>query len=444
MIGRRFMKRWKRNLLTVLALSISFLMVLSLSSLSRGMDRAAAGASGSTPRDIVIASSGYAPSIEGAHSKSLGLLSDTRNVTAAMPVLTLIGRLGFPTSDLKASLRGASPSPLKVCDGSYFSESTGMVGLVPGLARSFIRDGSLVIRSERMGLEGYFEEDGSPFHDSNYTTGWTGELMVDETLVRSHSLEIGDPVLYISPDGRVLDAFRLKGLLKTSLLGGGLTSQLLGGVALAHLGELQFLEGYGPRNGSGPGREDLCSAIYLDLTEESSSRDPMEMFRSGLRERFPGHKVVSSEGRIYRLEEEVLILTVFSIGVGVTALLIGGLFLSAIMVMDVEDRSRDISIMRAIGISRMRIYLEVLRDSLVLSFLGILLGASGGRLLLDGLDSYMKDLYGLNIDFFVMDGNWVILTAFSMVVFVTIFSLVPGMRAAMMGPGKEWNGAKGR
>ncbi|MCU0798403.1 MAG: ABC transporter permease [Candidatus Thermoplasmatota archaeon] len=444
MIGRRFMKRWRRNLLTVLALSISFLMVLSLSSLSRGMDRAARGASGSTPRDIVIASSGSAPSIEFAHSKSLELISDTRNVTAAMPVLTLIGRLGFPADDWKAALKGTLPSPMKGLDGRYVAESTGLVGLVPGLARPFVKDGGLVIRSERMGLEGFFEEDGSPFHDSNYTSGWTGELMLDENLVRSHSLEIGDPVLYISPDGRVLDAFRLKGLLKTSLLGGGLTSQLLGGVALAHLGELQFLEGYGPRSGGGTGREDLCSAIYVDLTDEMSAAASRDIFMSGLRERFPGHKVVTSEGRIYRLEEEVLILTVFSFGVGGTALLIGGLFLSAIMIMDVEDRSRDLSIMRAIGISRTRIYLEVLRDSLVLAFLGTLLGALSGDILLDGLDSYLKDLYGLNIDFFVMDGNWVVITALSMVLFVAVFSLVPGMRAAMMGPGKEWNGAKGR
>lgn len=444
MIGMRFLRRWKRNLLTIIALSISFLMVLSLSSLSRGMDRAAEGASGSTPRDIVIASSGSVPSIEGAHSKSIELMSDTRNITAAMPVLTLIGRLGVPGDEWRTALRGSVPSPIKGYEGGYISKSTGMVGLVPGLARSFVRDGSLVIRSERMGLDGFFQEEGSPFHDSNYTTGWTGELMLDENLVRSHSLKIGDPILYISPDGRVLDAFRLKGSLRTSLLGEGLTSQLLGGIAMVHLGELQFLEGYGPKSEDGQGREDLCSAIYLDLSEDIISSDSIEKVRSGLRERFPGNKVVSSEGRIYRLEEEVLILTIFSIGVGGTAFLIGGLFLSSIMVMDVEDRSTDITIMRAIGISRSRIYLEVLRDSMVLAFFGILLGAFTGRFLLDGLDRYMKDLYGLNIDFFVVDSSWVLITGLSMVAFVAAFSLVPGMRAAMMGPGKGWNGAKGR
>ncbi len=407
------------------------------------MDRAAEGASGNTPRDIVIASLGSVPSIEGAHSKSIELMSDSRNITAAMPVLTLIGRLGVPGDELRTALRGSAPSPIKGYEGGYISESTGMVGLVPGLARSFVRDGSLVIRSERMGLEGFFQEDGSPFHDSNYTTGWTGELMLDENLVRSHSLEIGDPILYITPDGRVLDAFRLKGSLRTSLLGEGLTSQLLGGIAMVHLGELQFLEGYGPKS-EGQGREDLCSAIYLDLSEDISSSGSIERVRSALRDRFPGNKVVSSEGRIYRLEEEVLILTVFSFGVGGTALLIGGLFLSSILIMDVEDRSTDITIMRAIGISRSRIYLEVLRDSLVLALFGILLGAFTGRFLLDGLDSYMKDLYGLNIDFFVMEGSWVLITGLSMVAFVAAFSLVPGMRAAMMGPGKGWNGAKGR
>jgi|GEM_PF-4418960 len=428
MIPFRLFTRWKRNLMSVSAIAVSFAMVLSLSSITAGLHEISRERSESSPSDLVISSLRLEPSIECAHSASMRLLNDTRNFSAVMPLLTVLGTIGIPLND-------SAPHPFSPFDdseseiGGIEKEEIGFVGLVPELAEGFIEDSTLKIRSEKLRMEGWFDEHGDPMYDAGYGGGWTGEILLDDNIMKEHGLVPGDFVYYLDPDGVARSSFVIKGVIMTSLMGGGLSSQIVSGIALLHLSELQYLTGNHFRSSGLTNRSDLANAVYLDLQQgrkDASSLRDITMYLEGL---FPGLKVTTKEYRIYRLEEEVLVLEIFSMGVGLSTLITGALFLASIMILDIEDRKGEIAIMRAIGISRRTIYLQILGDSMILALLGALLGLLPGYFGSEYLDRMLRSLYGVKLSFSVFSWELVMLTFLFLMFFVIISAVFPGLRS---------------
>lgn len=432
MLITRFRSRWGRNLLTILAIAISFAMLLSLTSIALGLDRESDARLRESPRDIVISSTGLTPSIENSHIRSEQIASDP-NVSASMPLLTILGTLSF---DVDTAQGAPSPDPDGMNDGSSIStETMGVVGLIPDQAKGFMNDEmELFIRSDVLKFNGWFQESGDPFFLSNYTDGWTGEMIIDRTVMEESDLSIGDPVHYIGDDGNITASFLIVGTLETSLAGGGLTANIIGGIAVVHLSELQFASDNHYRETPEGPLIDLSTAIYVDLEKELLTSDQQRQVTNEMARDFQGLDVTNKESRLYRIEEEVLILEVFSISVAVSSLSIGVLFLSSIMIIDVEERRPGIAIMRSIGISRRTIFLQIMRDSLLLASLGSLLGIIPGYFGSMGIDAYLKDLYGLRVGFAQFDIALVIGSLAYVFVLVIVFSLAPAFRATTMVP----------
>jgi putative ABC transport system permease protein len=137
---------------------------------------------------------------------------------------------------------------------------------------------------------------------------------------------------------------------------------------------------------------------------------------------------------LYRIDEEVLVLEVFAVSVAIASISIGVLFLSSIMIVDVEDRRTDISIMRAIGISRRTIFLQTVKDSLILSSIGGIIGLVPGWIGASILDAYLRNLYGLDIEFASFELLVVLASFIYLFILVSIFSLVPAIRATTILP----------
>ncbi len=403
-------------------------MVVSLASISLGLHDASVQRMEDSPRDLVISSLGLEPSIENVHSSSYALDSDGVNFSAVMPLLTLIGSIVIPDqADAVEFLPGHPPNIIFNMDRR---EDIGVLGLIPELANDFMVDDSLIIRSERLEMNGWFEEEGDPFHYTGYSTDhFSSEILIDENIMERYSLEHGDIVYFIGPSGTPISSLRISGSVKTSLIGAGLTQELVSGIGILHLSELQYLTGYHIRSSSNGNRTDLANAIYIDLNKDRNGPDSINEVVIGLEQQFPGLKISSKENRIYRLEEEVLVLEVFSMGVGITTLFIGALFLSSIMVIDVEDRRGEIALMRAIGISRRTIYLQILKDSLLLSMLGAIVGLIPGSIGSGLLDRYLRSFYGVDMVFSKFTPGMVMISFLFLIIMVVTFSILPGIRS---------------
>ena len=427
MMERRLLRRWGRNSLTVLAIAISFAMLVAMSSVAWGIHYSAEEKLRDPPRDLVVSSLGLDPMIEKGHSRSTEMEKDENNFSKVMPLLTIMGKMEIPIETHGESW--SDPPEEMEAEGDQIN--VGAVGLVPGQAEEFMDDeGRLMIRSDRLEFEGWFSDPGDPFYESNYTTGWTGEILLDEVLMDEKDLEIGDSIRYVDGSGMVRSSYVIKGTVMTSLLGSGLSSDIVGGICVFRLAELQYSSGnhldkIPGEEGDYNYREDLCTAIYIDLAEDrldSKERKELEM---DLQRSFPGLKVSTDETRLYRIEEEALILEVFSFSVGFSALLVGLLFLSAIMIMDVEERKGELAIMKAIGVSGSSIFKQIILDSFILAGLGAVLGMIPGIFGSHLIDIYLRDLYGVDVVFARTTPGLVVAILIFLSVNILIFSIIP-------------------
>lgn len=433
MMERRLARRWGRNLMTVVAIAISFTMLIAMTSVAWGIHYSAEEKLKDPPRDLVVSSLGLDPMIEDSHNRSKKMEKDSENFSRVMPLLTIMGRIdvsGIGNGEPMSDVSDMNQTPNEVIN-------IGAVGLIPGKAREFMEEeDQLMIRSDRLEFDSWFTSPGDPFHESGYSSGWTGEVLMDEVIMEEHDLKIGDPIRYVDGSGKITSSFVIRGNVKTSLLGSGLSSDIVGGICVFRLSELQYSSGnhivkIPGEDGKQHYRRDLSTAIYIDLSEDklpSESRDEI-IFR--LREEFPGLEVSTDESRLYRLEEEALILEIFSFSVGISAILVGLLFLSAIMVLDVEERKEELAIMKAIGISRSSIFKQIVSDSFILAGLGALIGMVPGIVGSHFIDVYLRDLYGVDVVFSRTTPALVMVIIFFLCINVLIFSIIPGYSGMM-------------
>ncbi len=429
-------RRIWRNALSMFSIAISFGMLLSLISVAWGLGEAAEDRSRGQPRDMVISSLGIVPTIEDSHIRSRELKNDERNFSAAMPVLTMLGRLAFPRENgalMVPSMELSMGDSLQ--DDLEGSETVGLVGLVPDLARDFMgEDDTLFIRTELLKMNGWFNIGSDPFYESDYTTGWTGEIIIDQEMAKRYDLEIGSPVYYINSSGKISASFVLVSTFDTFLMGEGLSSDIIGGIAMIHLSELQFLTNNHIVSGPGGERRDLSTAIYLDIQNDRSDASTQKEIAIDLEKAFPGLQVTTKERRLYRIEDEILILKSFSIGVGAITVMIGLFFLSSVMLIGVEERRKEIGILRAMGVSRLSIFKWILSETLIIAVMGSVIGLIPGYAGSHYLDIYLRGLYGVELEFTYMSPTIMLMCFCFLIVTALIFSLIPGYRAASVDP----------
>jgi hypothetical protein len=342
-----------------------------------------------------------------------------------MPLLTVLGTIGIPVG------QGGSAVPVQMDASAPVGElrkvSVGLIGVVPDLTTPFIEGGSLSVRSEVLEIRGWFSVGGDPFYDSGYTDDWTGEMVLDENIMKDHDLVEGSVVYILDEGGAPCSSFRVVSPLGTSLTGGGIIGDLVGGAAIVHLGELQYATGNHIVNTSSGIQRDLATAIYLKVTEDAKAPSSLRDLSARLSTVFQGHMVSTEEGRLYRLQEEVLVLEVFAVSVGTSAFLVGMMFLSSIMLIEQEEKRSEIALMRAIGASRASIYRGMLAESMVLALVGAMMGAIPGIIGSRYLDSYLRAVYGIDV-VFSDPTAYVIGASFAFLILnVIVFSSIPGM-----------------
>jgi len=92
-----------------------------------------------------------------------------------------------------------------------------------------------------------------------------------------------------------------------------------------------------------------------------------------------------------------VVAEVFYLAVGSVSMLIGLLFVATIMIVSVMERTREIGMMRSIGISRWSIFLQVFEESMVLVLVGALIGVLPGYWGASWAASYISTRIGLTI-----------------------------------------------
>jgi putative ABC transport system permease protein len=94
-----------------------------------------------------------------------------------------------------------------------------------------------------------------------------------------------------------------------------------------------------------------------------------------------------------------LVISRFHRAIGVVTVLASGIFLLCVMIIRVDERRRDVRVLRLIGISRSTVFRAVVLEALGIAALGSAAGAALGVLIAQGVNAYYAAVYDTTLKF---------------------------------------------
>jgi len=421
-------RRPGRSLLTALGIGLASGLVVLLLALSAGVTSSATALAYGSGVDLLATSAavgsnpslvGPLPPIPGAHTLAHQIPAADPNAVVASP--WLLGDLVFGNSSLWAAANDS-----RVPDGWTYTGS-GAVGWIP---------------SELTGIEiptlyngSGFTAGGDPHYaNGTYSGARTSEIVLDQSLAGVLHLRVGEAV-WASPAAPPSNAalpgwyanateFRVVGICSAFWL---VPSAEL---AYLYLSELQQL--IGGANAS----TDYATLLLIHLQDPS---DPAAD-QARIQLAFPQLAVTTLADILGELQHVVNVYRTFGELIGVIGLVVATLFAATVLQMSVDDRSRELALLRAIGHRRGDIGVEVVEEGLLLCAVGLGFGLPLAYLGAEGINRFLLQLViGLPAGFsFVSFEPTVIVSGVAAVVAVgLVASTIPAVRAMQMPVAEE-------
>jgi len=418
-------RRPGRSALTSLGVGLAVGLVVLLLALSSGIQTSAATLADASGVDLLIASANTTfsqdtfPPIVQAHSLAAGIPAADPNVATASP--WLVSDLVFGNASLWAAANASSVPP------GWSPTGSGTVGWIPG---------------DNTGIETPDVYNGSGFSvpgDPHYANGTfegprTGEIELDQGLAGVLGVSVGSSVWAAAsaPTGPAqligwyanATAFRVVGITGPFWL---LPSALL---AFTYLSELQTLVG------GASSSTDYGSLVLVHLHDPTQATQDQERIGAA----FPGLTVFTLSDILGAIQHVVDLYRTYGELIGAIGLVVAALFTTTVLQMSVDDRSREIALLRAIGHSRGRVAGLVVEEALLLSSLGLLVGLPIAYLGAVGINSLLlRLLAGLPNGFsFVSFNGSVLLSGVALVVAIGLLAgIAPAARAMQLPVAEE-------
>ncbi len=414
-------RRPGRTALTAIGIGLATALVLVLLSVSAGIQVSAFRLATSSGVDLLgtstntsLSSSSFPP-VVGAHALAREIPQADPNVATASP--WLVSSLIFANASLYAATN-ASGNGSSVPAGWPPASATS-IGWIPG---------------DNAGLEVPSIVSGSNLPasgDPHYANGTYLGPSIDGVVLNTALAQL----LHVGPNSTVwassetpsgpsalggwfaqATSFRVLGLSGPFWF---LPSAALG---MFYLSELQ------PLVGGSTASTDYASLILIHLVDPTlASQD-----QSRLEGAFPAITFFTLGNVLGAIEHVVDLYRTFGTLVGVIGVLVATLFTATVLLMSVEDRSRELAVLRAVGFSRAQVGRFVVEEGLILACLGLVVGLPLGILGATVLNGLLERLVpGLPSGFSFVTFNAVVLGEGLVAVLLIglVASLIPLARA---------------
>ena len=419
MLLRNLFRRKGRTVLTIGAVAISTALLLSMLSIAEGLYTTTVETVNRSKEDILITTQEFENGIfdngiENGHLLA-GELAGNKNYSMVSPFGLGAFQTLVPGEDNKSK------------------DLVFAMGFVPEAAEGFLsRDRTLSLFDLEITFDGWFEVPDDPHYENGFTGPWTEEVLIDEIFAEKNDADIGSTIHLTPGPVNQSRAFRVVGKVSHGFTSGGLVSDILGGLVILHLSELQSMIGDDVFEQGGRREvKDKILGVSIALDKGLKEDDPGSVRKNAkwLQKQYPYYNVLTKEDMLDLIEQNVLMAQVFYLAVGSVSLVIGLLFVCAIMIMSVYERTKEIGVLRAIGISRFSIFRNILLESMVLVTLGSVLGIAPGILGSKIINAYLSKLYGYSEAITVVSPSLIIQNIVLVVVVGVLFSIFPAYRA---------------
>ena len=343
-------RRKGRSIMTIIAVVAAVALLLSMMSIAYGIKQNAVRQIEEGNVDVMVSPHGD-HIIHGTH-EMLRNISSWDGVKGINADLYMFGSL-MPVANISGQM-----------------VPVGCIGIMPGLEWDMMSD------SDREKYTGWFNDTGDFFDDPHYANGTysgpvTGEIILGDTMMDSLNLSIGDTIKIAGAIGEPETEFRIVGRYETGFTGGGMIGDMKIYMGIMRLSELQSLVAYRDIEMS-----DRSDGISISL-------DPMtdtDAFVDELKASYPEYEggIKTKQDLIVDAEEYSAVSSAFYQAIGSVALIISLLFVASVMIMSVYERTNEIGMMRAIGISRRTIFWGTFTEGLILVVIGAVLGLIPG------------------------------------------------------------------
>ncbi len=374
-------RRKGRTAVTALGIGLATSLVVILLAVSQGVQTSSSSLAAASGVDLLIASAntslegGAFPPLTGAHQIGTQVRAQDANVAVASP--WLIGQLVFANASLyAASNQSATGSAIPA---GWTPTESGSVGWVPsdnvGLQTPQVLSGT------------GFDRPGDPHYaNGSYAGPWTGEIVLDQGLATVLRVGVGSVVWVearaVGGPGEIAGwfanatGFKVVGISEPFWL---IPSALL---AFLYLSEFQSLLG------GNAVASDTATLLLVHLHDPSTA--PQDQTR--LATAFPSLTVFTVGNILGAVASAVDLYRTFGEIIGLIGVVVATLFTTTVLLMSVDDRSREIAVLRAIGFTRRQIGQFVVEEAILLALLGFGVGLAGGTLGALALDSFLRGL----------------------------------------------------
>ena len=417
-------RRPGRSAMTSLGIGLSVGLVVLLLALSQGIQTSATTLATQSGVDLIAASanttilSGEFPPIQGAHSLATEIPTVDPNVATASP--WLVSDLVFGNASLWAAANSSA------VPGGWSPTESGTVGWIPS-------DNTGIQTPDLYNGTG-FTASGDPLYaHGGYNGTPTHEIVLDQGLATVLHIHVGDLVWLGAAEppspaalrGWYANAtgFRVVGISGPFWL---VPSALL---AFLYLSELQEIVG------GASASTDYASLILIHLVDPTTVSED----QSRLTATFPQLTVFTLASILGAIQHVVNLYRTFGELIGVIGIVVAALFATTVLQMSVDDRSRELALLRAIGHSRPAVGWMVVQEALLLSAFGLVVGLPIAYVTGYGLNQYLRNLLaGLPASFsFVSFNTGVLLDGLALVIAVGLVAAIAPAARAMQLPVAE-------
>ena len=418
-------RRPGRSALTALGIGLAVGLVVLLLAISAGVQTSSTTLADASGVDLIAASAnttittGSVPPIPHAHQLATSIPAADPNVAVASP--WLVSDLVFGNASLWAAANSSNvPS-------GWSQTGAGSVGWIPS-------DNGGIETPQLYNGTG-FTFPGDPHYDNGtYAGPFTHQIVLDQGLAAVLGASVGD-LVWVSPaqapSASALPgwyanatAFRVVGVSGPFWL---IPSALL---SFLYLSELQSVVGGGTPS------TDYASLLLIHLADPTTAASD----QTTIERAFPSLTVITLAEVLGAIQQVVNIYRTFGVLIGVIGVVVAALFATTVLQMSVDDRSREIALLRAVGYTRAGVGSLIAQEGVILALIGLGVGFPIAYAGAYELNRFLIGLIGgLPVGFsFVTFDATVLLTGVALVIAIGLFAAaLPAARAMSLPVAEE-------